>query len=63
VSFEKKLVDQRFIKPNEVKDLWKRYDEESRILADKVRGEPVPTPESIWDNIYANNENADWRKF
>jgi 2-oxoisovalerate dehydrogenase E1 component alpha subunit len=62
-SFEKKLVDQKLIKAQEVKDLWKRYDEESRLIAEQVRGEPVPTPESIWDHIYAGNENADWRKF
>ena len=30
---------------------------------EQVRAEPVPTPESIWDHFYANNENGDWRKF
>jgi 2-oxoisovalerate dehydrogenase E1 component alpha subunit len=61
--FEKKLIDQKWIKPSETKELWKRYDEESREVADQVRKEPVPTRESIWDNIYVGNENADWRKF
>lgn len=61
--FEKKLVDEKTIKTGHVKELWTRYDDESRAVADKVRGEPVPTPESIWDHVYANNENADWRKF
>ncbi len=61
--FEKKLVDQKWIKPHETKELWKRYDEESREAAEQVRKEPVPTRESIWDNIYVGSENADWRKF
>ena len=61
--FEKKLVDNKLITVDACKALWKGYDEESRRAADTVRAEPVPTRESIWDNVYANNENADWRKF
>lgn len=61
--FEKKLVDQKLISPTEVKALWRKYDDESREAADQVRQEPVPTRESIWDNVYFGNENADWRKF
>jgi 2-oxoisovalerate dehydrogenase E1 component alpha subunit len=61
--FEKKIIDQKLMTAAEVKDLWKRYDDHSRAVADQVRGEVVPTPESIWDNIYVNSENADWRKF
>src|SRR5690606_32326026 len=61
--FEKKLVDQKYITTAEVKEMWKRFEEESRIAADQVRQEPVPTRESIWDHIYVGNENADWRKF
>lgn len=61
--FEKKLVDQKWIKPAEVKEIWERYDEESRKAADLVRSEPVPTRESIWDHVYVGSENADWRKF
>ena len=61
--FEKKLVDQRFITSEAVKAIWQNYDDESRKAADEVRLEPVPTRESVWYNVYANNENADWRKF
>lgn len=61
--FEKKLVDQKWISAADAKALWKQYDEESRIAADQVRTEPVPTRESIWEHVYAGNENADWRKF
>jgi 2-oxoisovalerate dehydrogenase E1 component alpha subunit len=62
-TFEKKLVDNKLITVDACKALWKSYDEESRQAADRIRQEPVPTRESVWDNIYANNENADWRKF
>lgn len=62
-SFERLLVDQKVIKPTDVKELWQKFDDESRAAAEKVRGEPVPTRESVWDHVYANNENGDWRKF
>jgi 2-oxoisovalerate dehydrogenase E1 component alpha subunit len=62
-GFEKKCIDQRFIKASETKALWLRYDEESRQATELVRAEPVPTRESIWDHVYVDNENADWRKF
>lgn len=62
-QFEKKLVDQKLIKSSDVKEIWKRYDDESKKAAEQVRSEPVPTRESVWDHVYANNENADWRKF
>ena len=61
--FEKKLVDAKMITSATVKEMWKRYDDESRAAAEQVRTEPVPTRESIWDNVFAGNENADWRKF
>lgn len=61
--FEKKLVDQKWLSVADAKSLWKKYDEESRVAADQVRTEPVPTRESIWENVYFGNENADWRKF
>lgn len=61
--FEKRLVDSKFIAPGFVKELWAQYDIESREAAETVRGEAVPTKESIWDHVYANGENSDWRKF
>ncbi len=62
-AFEKKLVDAKVVTSAAVKALWNDYDEESRLAADQVRSEPVPTRESIWDHVYFANENADWRKF
>lgn len=62
-NFEKKLIDQRLLSGEECKAIWKKYEDESRRAADLVRQEPVPRPEDIWDHTYAQNENADWRKF
>ena len=61
--FEKRLVDARMIPPTFVKELWQKYDDESRAAAEQVRSEPVPTPESVWDHVYVGSENGDWRKF
>ncbi len=61
--FEKRLVDSKYISTAVVKQLWQQYDEESRVAAEIVRAEAVPTAESIWDHIYLGSENADWRKF
>jgi 2-oxoisovalerate dehydrogenase E1 component alpha subunit len=61
--FEKAVVDAGLIKPAQIKEIWIAYDDESRKVADIVRGEPAPTKESVWDHVYADGENSDWRKF
>jgi 2-oxoisovalerate dehydrogenase E1 component alpha subunit len=62
-TFEKRLVDARMIPATHVKELWQKYDDESRAAAEQVRSEPVPTPESVWEHVYVGSENGDWRKF
>lgn len=62
-NFEKKLLSAGYLSEKEIKEIWSRYDEESRQVADQVRLEPVPTSETIWDHVYQNSENANWRKF
>ncbi len=61
--FEKRLVDSKYVAPGFVKELWAKYDAESREAAEIVRKEPVPTRESIWEHVYVGSENGDWRKF
>ncbi|CAN5406486.1 3-methyl-2-oxobutanoate dehydrogenase subunit alpha [soil metagenome] len=61
--FEKRLVDSKYVQPGFVKELWTKYDVESRQISDVVRAEAGPTKDTIWDHVYAGNENADWRKF
>ena len=61
--FEKRLVDSKYIAPGFVKEVWAQYELESRQVADIVRAEAGPAKSTIWDHVYANGENADWRKF
>lgn len=61
--FEEKLLRWGLITKEEIRDIYFKYDEESKAVLDQVRNEPAPTGESIWDHIYVDNENADWRKF
>ena len=61
--FEKRSVDDKIITPAGLKDIWQRYEQESRDAAETVRAEPHPTADTVWDHVFANNENGDWRKF
>lgn len=61
--FEQKLLSNDYIKESAIKEIYTKYDEQSKRDWETVRKEAAPTAESIWDHIYANNENADWRKF
>jgi 2-oxoisovalerate dehydrogenase E1 component alpha subunit len=61
--FEERLLRSGLLKEADAKQIWDRYEKEGYEAQLQVRTEPVPTPESVWDNIYANNENGDWRKF
>jgi len=61
--FEEQLIQAGFLKEAEAKKIWQTYEEEGFQAQQAVRSEPVPASESIWDQIYAHNENADWRKF
>lgn len=62
-TFEKKLLEHDVLKQNQVKQIWSDFEEEARLAAEQVRSEPTPTAESVWDHIFVNNENGDWRKF
>ncbi len=62
-DFEVQLMKEKMITEKEIKSIWENYEKEAFDAQQIVRSEAVPTPESIWDNIFANGENADWRKF
>lgn len=61
--FQQKLLKAGYITEAQIKKMQTQYEEEGFEAQQKVRGEAVPTAESIWDHIYVDNENADWRKF
>lgn len=63
VDFEKKLVDAGYLKSSEAQLLFSNYEQQAQKIAEEVRREPFPEGSTIWDHTFANNENADWRKF
>ncbi len=52
-----------YIKEKAAQLVWADYEEEARQAQEQARLEPVPSADSIWENVYADSENADWRKF
>jgi 2-oxoisovalerate dehydrogenase E1 component alpha subunit len=62
-NFEDKLLKEGVLKESDVKKIWQSFEEEGIRAQEQVRSEPQPTPESVWENVYVNNENADWRRF
>lgn len=62
-EFEEKLLKSGLLKSAEAKEIWTKYEDEGVRATEQARQEPVPTSESVWDQVYADNENADWRKF
>lgn len=62
-DFNEKLLKAGYLKEAKLKEMYKQYEDEAYAAQLQVKNEPVPTPESVWDHVYTNNENADWRKF
>lgn len=62
-EFEKKLLKADILKTKDAKELWENFEAEGLRAAEQARSEAVPSPESIWDHVYAGSENADWRNF
>lgn len=62
-SFSDKLLSNKIITEKEIKTIWAGYEDEALRATEDVRGEGSPTSDSIWDHVYAENENSDWRKF
>lgn len=62
-SFSQKLISKKIITEKEITRIWEHYEEEALRATEEARGEGVPTSDSIWDHVFAGNENSDWRKF
>ena len=59
--FEKKLKKNNLLTDKEQKDIWESLKEQAKQEQQEVKKEADPDPKSIWDHVYANNENANWR--
>ena len=62
-NFEKRLKSLGFLTDKAIRDLWSRRREEAAVASREAGRDPDPSPETVFDHIYFNNENADWRKF
>ncbi|RYZ80387.1 MAG: thiamine pyrophosphate-dependent dehydrogenase E1 component subunit alpha, partial [Proteobacteria bacterium] len=62
-TFEQQLIDAGHLTKDAALKLWEQYEAEGVAAQLEARSEPTPTAESVWNNVYVNSENADWRKF
>ncbi len=62
-SFEEKLKKWGLLKDKEALAIRTEYETEAKMAQEQARQEPAPTPESVWDHVYAHNENGDWRNY
>jgi 2-oxoisovalerate dehydrogenase E1 component alpha subunit len=62
-EFQDKVLKAGIMKEAEVKEMWTMFEAEARQAQEQVRLEPTPKSDTIWNHVYYNNENADWRKF
>lgn len=62
-EFQQKILSWDLITEKQIEALQESFQQESIQALETVRAEPVPTADTIWDHVYAKNENADWRKF
>lgn len=62
-KFEAKLKSMKLLTDKAITDIWNKYKEESKKVSAEVGKEIDPKGESIWDHIYFNSENANWREF
>jgi 2-oxoisovalerate dehydrogenase E1 component alpha subunit len=62
-DFEQLLLRHSIIKEVDVDQLRREFEEEGRVAQETARSEPAPSADSVWEHVYAGDENADWRKF
>lgn len=63
LAFEERLLSAGILNATMIKKIWEAYEAEGVAAQEQARQEPVPSPESVWDHVFVNSENADWRKF
>ena len=62
-EFEAKLLKLGVLTAAEVKTVWDDFEREARAAQEQARLEAAPGADSVWDHVYAEGENADWRSF
>lgn len=62
-AFERQLIKDNLINDEAIQKVWEKYQKESMAALEQARTEPQPEASTVWDHVYADNENGDWRKF
>lgn len=62
-EFENQLKKENILNNRQIKEIWDNYREEAKQTQLEVMKEKDPSAESIWNHIYYNGEEANWRKF
>lgn len=63
MAFEQRLLRAGIISDAQAKSTWSGFEDEGVKAATQARSEGSPSSASIWEKVFVNNENADWRKF
>ncbi len=62
-EFEKVLAKSNVLSEIKMDEIKKNAEIEARQAQEQARTELGPEAQTIWDHIYANGENGDWRKY
>lgn len=62
-KFETYLKKEKILNEQQIKEVWEGYKEEAKKVQQEVMKEADPLADSIWDHVYHNGEEANWRKF
>jgi 2-oxoisovalerate dehydrogenase E1 component alpha subunit len=62
-EFETYLLKNKIITEKLVTELKTQYEKEGFEAQQLVRSEPVPSSDSIWEHVYVDSQQPDWRKF
>ncbi|MCH2533777.1 MAG: thiamine pyrophosphate-dependent dehydrogenase E1 component subunit alpha [Bdellovibrionales bacterium] len=62
-NLEEKLLNWKLITKEEIKNIRANYEAEAKKATEQARTEGGPEANTLWDHVYVDNENADWRNF
>ena len=62
-NFEAYLTQNNILSEKQISIFYEQIRQKLNQESKKVFMEENPSPKSVWNFVYADNENADWRKF
>ena len=62
-NFEVWLKKEGLLNENQIREIWKSYQDSAKKAQQEVMKERDPQPEDIWNHIYSKGESANWRDF